>query len=76
LDEIPVEVKADFSKPNINKKSNKPYWIIPDSQGILINLFHVFRKSGYCKDLIILVSDKTPNMYLEYLKERNYDYIV
>jgi len=30
---------------------------------------------GYLKDLIILVSETTPQEYLEYLKERHYDFI-
>ncbi len=41
-----------------------------------MGLLHVYRQSGYGKDVIILVSSTTPKGYLEYLKERNYDYIV
>ena len=39
-------------------------------------LMHVHRKSGYAKDIIVLVSNGTPKAYLDYLKERNYDFIV
>ena len=38
-------------------------------------LLHVFRRSEYCKDVIVLVSERTPEPYINYLKERNYDFI-
>jgi len=37
---------------------------------------HVFRRSEYSKDVIVLVSEKTPEGYINYLKERNYDFIL
>jgi 2,5-diamino-6-(ribosylamino)-4(3H)-pyrimidinone 5'-phosphate reductase len=47
-----------------------------DSRGKLKGCLHVYRQSGYGKDVIVLVSESTPQDYLDYLKERNYDYIV
>jgi len=35
----------------------------------------VFRRSEFSKDAIVLVSQKTPEAYINYLKERNYDFI-
>jgi 2,5-diamino-6-(ribosylamino)-4(3H)-pyrimidinone 5'-phosphate reductase len=35
-----------------------------------------FRKSCYCKDVIVIVTNKTPEYYINYLKERNYNTIV
>ena len=49
--------------------------MIADSRGALEGLLHVFRRSEYCKDVIVLVSEKTPEAYIHYLKERNYDFI-
>jgi 2,5-diamino-6-(ribosylamino)-4(3H)-pyrimidinone 5'-phosphate reductase len=71
---IPGEEPEDFVKPLIKSWDKRPYWFIPDTRGILKNLLHVYRKSGYCKDVVVLVSKRTPKSYIEYLKGRNYDY--
>jgi len=60
----------DFNEPI--KKS--PYWVIIDSKGKMENLLHNFRKSSYVGPLIILVSEKTPKSYLNYLEKRDYNY--
>ncbi|MCL4429119.1 MAG: RibD family protein [Candidatus Bathyarchaeota archaeon] len=73
---VPAEQPSDFVKPVIKEDNNRPYWAIADSRAKLRGLLHVYRQSGYGKDVIILVSSTTPKGYLEYLKERNYDYIV
>lgn len=72
---IPPETKSAFEKPLDSPSDKRPIWIIPDSRGKLRNL-HVFRNTEYCKDIILLVSKTTPHEYLDYLKERNYDFIV
>lgn len=70
LEKIPEETDTDFKKPE------KPgqLWAIPDTTGKLKHLLHVFRQSEYCKDVVILASQATPEDYLTYLKERNYDF--
>ncbi len=73
---VPAEEASDFSKPEVDPEDKRPWWIIADSRGILQCLMHVHRRSGYAKDIIILVSNSTPKAYLDYLKERNYDFIV
>jgi 2,5-diamino-6-(ribosylamino)-4(3H)-pyrimidinone 5'-phosphate reductase len=72
---IPPEEESDFKKPEIKPDDTRAYWMIADSRGILEGLMHVFRRSEYSKDVIVLVSDKTPEPYINYLKERNYDFI-
>ncbi|HOW13732.1 RibD family protein [Methanosarcina sp.] len=72
---IPPEEESDFKKPEILPGDTRAYWMIADSRGILEGLMHVFRRSEYSKDVIVLVSDKTPEPYINYLKERNYDFI-
>lgn len=57
-------------------KKNKPYWVIVDSKGKMENLLHVYRRSSYAGNLIILVTEKTPKTYLKYLTDNDYDYIV
>ncbi|KYK30195.1 5-amino-6-(5-phosphoribosylamino)uracil reductase [Thermoplasmatales archaeon SG8-52-1] len=75
-EKIPPENKSDLEKPIVKSDDKTPFWIIPDSRGILQNKLHVIRQSGYCKDIIVLISKKTPTTYIKYLKERNYDYIL
>lgn len=72
---IPPEEESDFKKPDIQPDDTRAYWMIADSRGILEGLMHVFRRSEYSKDVIVLVSEKTPEPYINYLKERNYDFI-
>lgn len=71
----PPEKESDFFKPTPIPNDNRPLAVVPDSRGRLRNL-HLFRNMEYIKDVIVLVSQSTPDDYLDYLKERNYDYIV
>jgi 2,5-diamino-6-(ribosylamino)-4(3H)-pyrimidinone 5'-phosphate reductase len=70
--EVPPEEKNDFKKQKRDK--NLPFWVIVDTKGNLKGLLHTCRRFEFCKDVIILVSEKTPKTYLTHLKERNYDY--
>ncbi|MHC1723865.1 MAG: dihydrofolate reductase family protein [Aminipila sp.] len=74
-EQYPPETETAFIKPTVDPDDKRLVWVIPDSRGKLRNL-HVFRNSDYCKDIIVLVSTSTPKSYIEYLKERNYDFIV
>lgn len=71
---IPKEEKTDFEKPN--RSTSLPYWVTVDSKGNLKGVLHACRRFEYCKDIIVLVSEETPQDYVEYLQERNYDYHV
>jgi 2,5-diamino-6-(ribosylamino)-4(3H)-pyrimidinone 5'-phosphate reductase len=66
------EEMSDFEKPKRNNRL--PYWVIIDTKGVLKGLLHNLRRFEYCKDVILLVSEKTPKEYIKYLQERNYDY--
>ena len=70
----PPEDKKDFRKPK--RGDDLPYWIIPDTRGILKGLLHEVRRFEFSKDVIILISKETPKEYIKYLKNRNYDYHV
>ncbi len=72
--EIPPEEEKDYKKPPRDR--SLPYWAILDTRGILKGQLHVCRRFEYCKDVIVLISEKTPREYVEFLKERNYDYII
>ena len=70
--ESPPEEKKDFDKPKRDK--TLPYWIIIDSKGTLKGLLHEVRRFEFCKDVVVLISKETPNHYINYLKQRNYDF--
>ena len=72
--EIPPENELDFQKPD--RDTSLPYWIIVDTKGITKGLLHTCRSFEFCKDVIVLISQKTSQDYINYLKERNYDYLV
>ena len=66
------EEKNDFIKPQRDKKL--PYWIIIDTKGILEGLLHEVRRFEFCKDVVVLISNNTPENYIEYLKKRDFDF--
>ncbi len=70
--DIPIEEQKDYQKQERIK--NIPYWVIIDTKGQLEGLLHICRRFEFCKDVIILISEKTPKNYVNYLKERNYEY--
>ncbi|MFH0865645.1 MAG: dihydrofolate reductase family protein [Bacteroidota bacterium] len=72
---IPAEKKSDFIKPVTDKNDQRPYWVIADSRGQLLGMLHLHRRMPFIKDIIVLVSEKTPEKYLKYLEERDYDII-
>ena len=68
--EIPHETQDNFKKPN--KKGI--LWAIPDTTGKMKGLLHILRQSEYCKDIVVLISEKTSKEYIGYLQEREYNY--
>ena len=74
-DKIPPEKKSDFIKPEISGNDKRPLWVIPDSRGKLKNTLHFYRSMEYIKDIVILISKNTPQSYISYLNERQYDLI-
>ena len=74
VDSIPSENQEDFVKPVFSDDDQRPYWLMVDSRGVLRDL-HFFRRSGYCKDIILLVSKKTPTDYLDFFQKRQYDVV-
>jgi 2,5-diamino-6-(ribosylamino)-4(3H)-pyrimidinone 5'-phosphate reductase len=67
---VPPEEPGDFERPG--RDGSLPYWVIIDSRGALQGLLHSCRRFEYCRDVVILVSGKTPKEYLAYLEERKY----
>ena len=75
-EDVAKEEAADFAKPDIEPDDKRPYWAVIDSRGILMNLLHAFRRSGFCKDVIVFITENTPDSYREYLGKRHYDSFV
>ena len=73
--ELPKEEPEDFMKPSDKSHHCLP-WIIPDSKGILKGVLHVLRRYEHCRDIIVLLTEKTPVSYIKYLEERNYDHYI
>lgn len=73
-DGIPKEEKEDFQKPQ--RCNTLPYWVMIDTKGALKGILHIARRFEFSRDVIVLISEKTPKEYVQYLKERNYDYCI
>jgi len=71
---VPKEEEKDFEKPERDR--TLPYWVIPDTTGSLKGLLHACRRFEFCKDVVVLISENTPEDYVEYLTERGYQYYV
>lgn len=75
---IPPEEEADFIKSE--KRPEEPYFVVPDSRGISKGLLHMSRRlsrlMGMSNDVTVLVTEKTPGEFIDYLEERHYDYHV
>lgn len=71
---ISKELPEDFSVPE--RDSTLPWWVIVDSGGKLKGMLHTCRRFEFCKDLIILISETTPDDYKRYLEKRNYNYLI
>jgi 2,5-diamino-6-(ribosylamino)-4(3H)-pyrimidinone 5'-phosphate reductase len=75
-DNVPTEEPSDFVKPVIKANETRSFWVLTDAKGNSKGLLHAYRLSCYCKDVIVVVSNKMPEDYINYLKERNYNIIV
>ncbi len=73
---IEPEKESDYRKKGHGKNSKIPFWIMVDTKGMLKDLLHMFRRFDYCKEVIVLLSKSSPIDYVNYLEERNYEYIV
>jgi len=71
-DGVPLEGLSDFEKPKRSK--TLPAWVVVDSKGRLEGMLHTCRRFDLCRDVIVLVSQKTPKRYLQYLDDRQYEY--
>ena len=69
------ETEADRHRPWVRPDDPRPVCVIVDSRGVLKNLLHFYRNMEHTKDVVVLVSEATPEDYLDYLRERDYPFI-
>ncbi|WP_292728404.1 dihydrofolate reductase family protein [Methanoculleus sp.] len=69
------ETEADRHRPEMRPHDRRPLCVIVDSRGVLKDLLHFYRNMEHTKDVVVLVSETTPEDYLDYLREREYPFI-
>ena len=74
--EIPPEQESDRLRRPSEQGETRPWWVIVDSRGRLSSILHFFRRMEYVRDIIVLVSEKTPPEYIRYLQDRDYLFLV
>jgi hypothetical protein len=70
---VAEEEPSDLLRPE--KTSDLSYWLVPDTLGSLKGMLDVLRRSEYCRDVLVLISERTPEDYVQYLEPRNYPFI-
>lgn len=73
---IPPEEERDFHRNPAKENDSRIICAMADSKGILRGMLHVYRRFEFCREVVVIVSETTPREYLDYLEEREYDYIV
>ena len=75
----PGEIREEDLELMVNREKDpddsRPFLVIPDSKG-QIGIWNELFKMPYLRDIIVLCSKSTPEEYLNFLKERNIEYIV
>ncbi len=73
--EVDPEEQQDYYPPLKASDTSLPYLVIPDSDGKLQGMLHMYRSLPYCRDVVIGISKSTPAAYRDYLAEREYPVI-
>ena len=75
----PGEIREEDLESLVNREKDpedsRPFLVIPDSKG-QIRIWDELFKMPYLRDIIVLCSKATPEEYLDFLKERDIDYII
>jgi len=66
----------DLKRPAVHADDPRPVGVFVDSRGALNGLLHFYRQMEHIKDVVVLVSEATPEGYLAYLREREYPFVV
>ncbi|NYT20316.1 MAG: 5-amino-6-(5-phosphoribosylamino)uracil reductase [Methanomicrobiales archaeon] len=74
--EIPPEQDVDRIKRPVIPGETRPWLVAVDSKGRLSSVLHFYRRMEYTRDVIVLVSEKTPSRYIRFLEDRDYEYLI
>ncbi|WP_298668712.1 dihydrofolate reductase family protein [uncultured Methanofollis sp.] len=75
LDITRPEGPADLRRPEVHADDPRPIGVFVDSRGVLKGLLHFYRQMEHIKDVVVLVSEATPDDYIAYLRAREYPFI-
>ena len=73
-DEIPEETEEDLEKPEVAEDDKRPILVIPDSAG-RVRIWHALKSWPFWCGFVALITEKTPQDYIDYLEERHIDHI-
>ena len=75
----PGEIREENLESMVNREKDpedsRPFLVIPDSKG-QIRIWNELFKMPYLRDIIVLCSKSTPEEYINFLNERNIDYLI
>jgi 2,5-diamino-6-(ribosylamino)-4(3H)-pyrimidinone 5'-phosphate reductase len=74
LEAYPPEEDTIDENPKPTPGDTRPLGVIADSRGTCRKL-RAMRDMGYLRDVVVLVSDATPQAYIDYLCRGGFDYI-
>lgn len=66
------ETVAHRSRPDEPAEDARPHWVFVDSKGELEGAIHAFRGTPYGRDPVVLLSERTPAAYRDWLAAREY----
>lgn len=69
------EEESDLHRPESRPDDRRPIGVFVDSRGVLKGLLHFYRNMEHIRDVVVLISEATPEDYLDYLREREYPFI-
>jgi 2,5-diamino-6-(ribosylamino)-4(3H)-pyrimidinone 5'-phosphate reductase len=72
---IPEEGNGALDPPVVEADDTRPLLVVPDSRGRVRN-WQQLREAGYWRDMVAMCARKTPQTYLEYLRERHINCIM
>ena len=74
-EEIAEEDEDAFLPFDDKPNDNRPVLVVPDSRGRIRN-WHYWKKQEHWKKIYLLCCNQTPQRYLDYLSERNIEYLI
>lgn len=72
-EDVPPEEEAD--RKGKDGGPEVPYMVLVDSGG-KVRTHHLFRRQEYIREVIVLVTKKTPKGYIRYLEEREIPHLI